>query len=194
MTPTVSGDTTRPEIRDAVLLSESSVTLSPFDRNSIIATGSDELVGLTHMLAIYFGHEGPTNDIPSTCKIDKSAVLHSRTGRVGAVRTGPRTGRGRSSRWQHAGQCYCRLNGPRLQQRSPKMKIRKVSSGTVISCANEGVREKVNRCWNKGWDGVGAGSGFAGAIYLKTPRTATSSRSPPRRCQPIPHEPPLCEA
>ena len=98
MTPTVSGDTTRPEIRDAVLLSESSVTL-PFDRNSIIATGSDELVGLTHMLAICFGHEGPTNDIPSTCKIHKSAVLLCGTGRIGAVWTGHRAQRGRSSLW-----------------------------------------------------------------------------------------------
>ena len=81
----VSGDTTRPEIRDAVLLSESSGTLR-FNSYSMIATGSDELVGLTHRLASYFGHEGPTDDIPSTCK---SAVLLSRTGRNGTRRSGP---------------------------------------------------------------------------------------------------------
>ena len=55
------------------------------------------LIGSTDLPAIYFGHEGPTNDIPSTCKIDKSAVLLSRTGPIGAVRTGLRAQRGRSS-------------------------------------------------------------------------------------------------
>ena len=52
----------------------------------MIATGSDELVGLTHRLASYFGHEGATNDIPSTCK---SAVPQSRTGQNRTRRSGP---------------------------------------------------------------------------------------------------------
>ena len=51
-----------------------------FDFYETIATGSDELVGLTRRLAIYFDHEGPTDDIPSTCKIEKSAVPHLGTG------------------------------------------------------------------------------------------------------------------
>jgi hypothetical protein len=46
-----TGDTTRPGIRDGVLLSESSGTLH-FDFYSMIATGSDQLVQLTHRLAI----------------------------------------------------------------------------------------------------------------------------------------------
>ena len=48
---TATGDTTRPGIRDGVLLSESSGTLH-FDFYSMIATGSDQLVQLTHRLAI----------------------------------------------------------------------------------------------------------------------------------------------
>ena len=97
----VAGNRGRPGIRDGVLLSESSGTLS-FDSYSMIATGSGELVGLTHRLASYFGHEGPTDDIPSTCMTDKSAVLLSRTGRIGDGPAGLRAQRGRCSRRQHA--------------------------------------------------------------------------------------------
>ena len=63
-----------------------------FDFYETIATGSDELVGLTRRLAIYFDHEGPTDDIPSTCKIEKSAVPHLGTG--ASERSGRGFGRG----------------------------------------------------------------------------------------------------
>ena len=61
-----------------------------------------------------------------------------------------------------------------------------------ISCANAGVREKVNRCWNKGWDGAGAGSGFAEAIYLMAQKSVSSSGPSRRRCRPLPKESCIC--
>ena len=75
-----------------------------FVRIVINASGSDELMPLTNSSATYFGHEGPTCDMPGTCNIEsirRPAMwdgLHA-SGPERCVRTGQATAHA-AARWE----------------------------------------------------------------------------------------------
>ena len=105
-------------------------------------TGSDELMALTNGLASYFGHEGPTHDIPGFHKSKRPKVSRMWDRSHAWVSLEVREWFASVPIWQHARQLLRAAAERRRHGWPSKCKAALLYSSRRISCQRTGMTER----------------------------------------------------